>query len=140
MISRAALILLLAPQQDAPDRPPADQGAPCEPGERRFGIRVRPVDATLASQLGLPKGEGLVVRRVKPGSLAEKSGVHHYDVLVTVNGEKVQARRFEEFRKRLQEAIASKEATLEVIRGGKHEKIPVTPSAGEKEEKKPKAD
>jgi len=118
MLPLAALLLLLAPQGD-----------PCAPGERHFGIRVRPVDATLASQLHLPKGEGLVVRRVEPCSLAEKSGVQPHDVLVTVNGEKVQGRRFEEFRKRLREALASKEATLEVLRGGKVEKIHVTPAA-----------
>jgi len=116
-----------------------DQGAAEEPGGRRFGILVRPVDATLASQLRLPKGEGLVVRRVDPGSLAEKSGVKPSDVVVTVNGEKVQSRRFQEFRKRLQEAVSSKESTLEVLRGGKPEKILVTPAAGEKEEQKPKA-
>jgi hypothetical protein len=110
-----------------------DNQGPSESQGHRFGILVRPVDATLASQLQLQQGEGVVVRRVEPGSPAEQSGVKPFDVIVKVDGEKVQAQKFREFRKRLQESMS-----LDILRGGKQEKIHVKPPQ-EKEEKKPKA-
>ncbi len=115
------------------------QGEAEEPAGRRFGVLVTPAGPALASHLRLQEGEGLVVRRVESGSLAETSGVKPFDVILKVDGEKVHARQFREFRKRLQESMSSKEFTLDILRAGKQEKIHVKPPQGEKEEKKPKA-
>jgi hypothetical protein len=112
---------------------------PSEGGEesegRRFGILISPVSPALTSHLGLREGEGLLVQRVQAGSLAEKSGLKPFDVIVKLNDEKTLARKYEEFRRNLQDALGSSAFTLEVIRGGKHETIQVTPPHEEKKEK-----
>jgi C-terminal processing protease CtpA/Prc len=104
---------------------------------RHFGVMLSPVGPALATQLGLHNGEGLVVRQVEPGSLAEKSGVKRHDVITALNGEKTRAQKIAEFRKSLQEALGTNVFALELIRGGKRETIQVKPTP-EKEEKKVK--
>jgi hypothetical protein len=109
-----------------------------EPESRRFGIVVSPVGPALASHLGLREGEGLVVRDVEAGSLAEKSAVKPYDVIVKLNGETAHVQKIGEFRKSLHDALGTNAFTLELIRGGKRETLRVTPPAADKEERKDK--
>ncbi len=104
---------------------------------RRFGIHVSPVGPALAAQLGLQHGEGLVVRQVETGSLAETSGVKRHDVITALNGEKTRTSKIGEFRKTLQEALGTDVFALELIRDGKRRTIQVKPGP-EKEEKKVK--
>jgi len=104
---------------------------------RRFGVMISPVGPALATQLGLSRGEGLLVRQVEPGSLAEKSGLKRYDIITALNTTKAQAQKIDEFRRSLQEAMASDKFTLELVRNGKRETLTVKP-APEKEEKKEK--
>jgi hypothetical protein len=110
-----------------------------EPESRRFGIVVSPVGPALASHLRLREGEGLVVRDVEPGSLAERSAVKPYDVIVKLNGETALVQKIEEFRKSLHDALGTNEFTLDLIRGGKRETLRITPAQADKEEKKDKA-
>ena len=104
---------------------------------RRFGILISPVGPALAAQLGLSPGDGLLVRQVEPGSLAETSGVKRYDVITALDGTKAQAPKLEEFRKGLQDAIATEKFTLELLRNGKRETLTVKP-APENQERKEK--
>lgn len=55
----------------------------------RLGAHVEPPSATLAEQLDLPKGRGLVLKEVLPDSAAEKAGLKPHDILLELNGEKV---------------------------------------------------
>jgi hypothetical protein len=105
---------------------------------RRFGILIAPVPPALAAHLALPEGEGLLVRQVEAGSLAQKSEVKRFDVILALNGQKAHVQNVEEFRKSLQEALGTEKFSLELIRGGKRETIQVKPTL-EKEEKKEKA-
>jgi PDZ domain len=102
---------------------------------RRFGILITPVGPALAAQLGLSPGDGLLVRQVEPGSLAETSGVKRYDVITALDGTKAQAPKLEEFRKGLQDAIATEKFTLELLRNGKRETLTVKPAPEHQERK-----
>lgn len=65
-------------------------GAPWNPRHTaRLGAHVEPPSATLAEQLDLPKGRGLVLKEVLPDSAAEKAGLKPHDILLELNGEKV---------------------------------------------------
>lgn len=54
-----------------------------------LGVSVLDVDAGLARDQGFEKIEGVFVRDVNPGSAAEKAGVEKGDVILSVNGRKV---------------------------------------------------
>ena len=53
------------------------------------GIVMADVSPVLAERFQLPQEEGALVREVKPGSPAEKAGLHQGDLIVSVNGKKV---------------------------------------------------
>src|SRR5262249_29863019 len=55
----------------------------------RLGAFLEVPEETLASQLDLPKGRGLVVRQVIPGSAAAKAGLEPFDILLEWNGQAV---------------------------------------------------
>jgi serine protease Do len=50
----------------------------------RLGVKVRPLPADLAQDLGLPRGGGFVVVEVEPGSPAGRIGMRSRDVLVAL--------------------------------------------------------
>jgi len=57
----------------------------------RVGIRLAPLTAPLARQLGLePTTKGVLVAEVVPGSPADKAGLKQGDVITSFAGEKVQ--------------------------------------------------
>jgi len=60
--------------------------------ERNFwtGIDIQPVDARIARYFNLAKAEGVIVSDVKEKSPAEKAGLKAGDIIVEVNGVKIQ--------------------------------------------------
>ena len=54
------------------------------PVSATFGVTLGPVEPVLALHLGLPDGNGVLVRRVEPGSQAEQIGLQQWDVIETV--------------------------------------------------------
>jgi serine protease Do len=57
-----------------------------------LGVSAGEVSEEMASQLELPKGtKGVMVAEVIPGEAADRSGLKPYDVITSVNGEKVAA-------------------------------------------------
>jgi len=55
--------------------------------DNKLGILLHSIDPMLRASLRIPNGiSGLLVYRVNPGSLAERSGVQAGDVLVSFNG------------------------------------------------------
>jgi serine protease Do len=100
---------LAQPQQDprmripAPELPdffnqPFGEGRPQTPdraprtGKPRLGVSVQAVDATLRKQFSLPEGaNGVVVVTVEPGSFAEKLGVKPGDLVVEIDGKRINA-------------------------------------------------
>lgn len=91
-----------------------------------FGILVMPVTDELRSQLGLAPHEGLTVAEVEKGSLAERSGLQKYDVIVRISGQTVEDHG--RFREQVVTALAGKDFELEVLRGGARHKMTIHPA------------
>lgn len=89
-----------------------------------IGVQIKPVDATSAKALGLPKPEGAWVQQLVKGGAAEGAGIKEGDVILSVDGRKVTAPND------LQAYIARKHASDEVVvkvwRDGKERDIRVT--------------
>lgn len=94
------------------------------PSDYWLGIECYPVPAPLQAQLNLPEQQGLLVESVVPDSPAAKAGIKPFDILMKVGdkplkapGELIEA----------VEAAKDKEVSLEVLRGGKPQKIKAKP-------------
>jgi len=57
----------------------------------RLGIDAEDLSGQLGSFFGAPEGEGILVRAVSSGSVAEKAGVKAGDVIVSLNGERLRS-------------------------------------------------
>jgi hypothetical protein len=115
-----------APPAPAPPRAPLPA-----PSGKEFGIKVESVDETMRDQLSLKEDEGLMVGEVRPGSLADRSGLKTHDILLKLDGKPVSDKW--QFRKDTQEALGKPEFSLEILRGGKKETLKVK-SAPKKDE------
>jgi serine protease Do len=83
--------------------------APLHP---RLGIDAEDIGGQLGSFLGVPDGEGVLVRSVHAGSVAEKGGLKAGDVITKFDGERI--RSLGELREKL--SGKSETATLTVTR------------------------
>lgn len=112
----------------APDQPPfeAPRQAPV-PGGRELGVKVQDVGDTLRDQLSLKANEGVLVTEVKPGSIAEKSGLKEHDIFVKLDGKTVTDRW--QFRADVLAALGKPEFELELLRAGKRETVKVKTGA-----------
>ena len=88
----------------------------------RMGIRVAAPNATLADQLDLPKGQGIVIEDVQAESAAAKAGFKNHDILLELNGKNVPANP-REFTTIVGEVKAGKAVDAVVLRKGKRETI-----------------
>ena len=88
----------------------------------RLGAHVEPPSATLAEQLDLPKGRGLVLKEVLPDSAAEKAGLKPHDILLELNGEKV-PNEVEGLKRLMADIKPDAAVEAVVLRKGKTEKI-----------------
>jgi len=87
-------------------------------GQPRLGVEVSTPSAALADQLDLPKGQGLVVRAVKPDSPAAKAGLKEHDILLELNGQPVPDRAVA-FVKLVAKVEANKPTKAVVMRKGR---------------------
>ncbi len=89
-----------------------------------LGVAIQPVTSDLAQALGMPQAQGAVIANVEPDSPAAKAKLQSGDVILAVNGDKVDATHG------LPTLIAAistgKSADLTVLRGGKSQTIAVT--------------
>ncbi|MDP0491897.1 MAG: S1C family serine protease [Verrucomicrobiota bacterium JB023] len=91
-------------------------------GEKPFlGVGSEPLDETLSLHLGVD--QGLIVRRVHPGSGADLAGLQPHDILLSVDGQKVASPVA------LKDAVAQchvgQEVPVEIIRRGEGENLTV---------------
>jgi hypothetical protein len=105
------------PNPNGPVPPPPAPPAPA-PGGREFGVKIDSVGETLRDQLSLREGEGVLVGEVKPGSVAEKSGLKQHDIILKLDGHAVGDKW--EFRKDVLKALEKAEFEIEVLRAGKN--------------------
>jgi serine protease Do len=71
------------------ERTETDTTGQAEPGQGKWGLALRELDARTAERAGVAPGEGVLVAGVKPDSPADRAGVRAGDVLVEVNRHKV---------------------------------------------------
>ena len=91
-------------------------------GTGRLNAPVEPVSAALASQLDLPKGQGLVIGPIAPASAAAKAGLQVHDILLQFNGRPV-SRDPAEFIKSLEGLPPKTAFDAVVLRKGKRVEV-----------------
>ena len=57
----------------------------------RLGIDAEDLNGQLGTFFGAPEGEGILVRDVSSGSVAEKAGLKAGDVIVSLNGDRIRS-------------------------------------------------
>ncbi len=105
-----------------------------------LGVAIQDVDKGIAEYYGAPGEKGALVSKVFPGDPADKAGIKPMDIILSVNGEKVEAGR--DLSRIIAGVPVGEKANLSVFRGGKTQKITVviarrtdeSLSAGEKGE------
>jgi serine protease Do len=80
----------------------------------RLGIDAEEISGQLGSYFGAPDGEGVLVRSVNAGSVAEKAGVKAGDVITKLNGDRI--RSLGDLREKLAAKTDNKPAELTVLR------------------------
>jgi serine protease Do len=76
---------------------PAEQARPViealrsgqRPQRGYIGVSLQTIDDSIAESLGIPKGQGELIRSVTPGGAAARAGIEQGDVVITVNGRTV---------------------------------------------------
>jgi serine protease Do len=92
-----------------------DNGMMVVPFSRpRLGIDAEDISGQLGSYFGVPDGEGVLVRNVNAGSVAEKAGVKAGDVITKLNGDRI--RSLGDLREKLAAKTDDKPAKLSVLR------------------------
>jgi serine protease Do len=89
-----------------------------------FGVVMRPLNASLAKQLGLPDANGALVAATLLGSPAERSCLVGGDVITSFNGHPI--RDGKDLRNRVAEAEVGAPTTIEILRAGKPLQLSVT--------------
>ena len=81
-----------------------------------LGVTVQTITSDLAKSLGLSEVRGALVSAVRPGSPAERAGVHQGDVILSFNGQPVSDSN--ELRNRVARSQPDSQATLAIQRDG----------------------
>jgi len=91
-----------------------------------IGVQLEPVTESLAAQLNLEPGVGLMVNQVTPGSPAANAGVQVYDILLYADDSSL--RSVSDLAGLIQTSGQAGEAiNLVLIRGGKEQSVAVQP-------------
>jgi len=90
----------------------------------QLGITVRRVDSDLAASMGMSEARGVLVNSVRPGSAAERAGIHPGDVVTAIDGSPMNDTNA--FRNRIAGMAPGTEVTLTVLRDNREQKIRAT--------------
>jgi serine protease Do len=85
----------------------------------KLGVTIQGITPDLAASMNLPSTKGVLVNSVEPGSPAEKAGVKSGDVIVAVNGQRVDDSNT--LRNRVAQAGPNSDVALRVYRDGKEQ-------------------
>ena len=85
-------------------------------GTPMLGISAEDLSGQLGAYFGTPNGEGVLIREVKTGSVAEKAGLHAGDVIVKLDDKSV--RNLHDLRADLREKSDQKTVQVGVLRKG----------------------
>ena len=92
--------------------------------ERGFlAISIRNLDDDIASELGFPGTQGVLVHRPQPGGPADQAGVETGDVILAFNGKQV--RNINELRNKVALTPPDTRSSLRIFRKGQEMDLPV---------------
>jgi serine protease Do len=89
-----------------------------------LGVYLEDVTPERVKELGLKEERGAIVMKVVPGSPAERAGLRENDVIVSFNGRQVESVR--ELQRLISETLPGRTISIEVIRGGRSQKLTAT--------------
>jgi serine protease Do len=89
-----------------------------------LGVVIQDVDENLAESFGLKEAEGALISEVSEGSPADKAGLRQGDIILRLNGKKVD--NVGELRNRIALTAPGTKVTLEILREKRHKIINVT--------------
>jgi serine protease Do len=90
----------------------------------QLGVNIQDITSANAAALKLKDTKGAIVSNVQPGSAAEKAGIERYDVIVALNGEKVEDGN--SLRNRIAATQPGTEVTLTILRNNSEKTVKVT--------------
>jgi serine protease Do len=93
-----------------------------------LGLYAKDVNADMAELLGLKETGGVAVSMVEPGAPAAKAGLKVYDIILAINGKKVQS--YDAFRNEVALLAPGSKVRLDISREGKS--LTLTVSLGER--------
>ena len=146
-ISAAFAVVLIALPSPSSQNPPQTPGAPATPewtvqappeaqhveknvtvfvgdGGSWLGVETQEVDSAKAKDFKLPGEYGVVVSRVTPDSPAAKAGLKTHDVIVALNGQRIEGAV--QFRRMIRETPAGRTIQLSIWRDGKNQSLSAT--------------
>jgi serine protease Do len=94
-----------------------------------LGLSAQDVNSDMAELLGLKDAGGVVVSMVEEDSPAERGGLRVQDVILTINGKKIQS--FDAFRNEVALLAPGSNVRLEILRDGKPRELTI--SLGQRE-------
>ncbi len=100
-----------------------------------LGVVIRRLDKDDAESLNLKDTSGVLVNEVRKGSAAEKAGIKQYDVILSIDGEKIE--NGNSLRNKVASTKPGTEITLSVLRDSKETKVKVTLDEFDSEGKRP---
>ncbi len=89
----------------------------------RLGVRIQDIDKNTMRALGLKSRDGALIPQVEAGSAAEKAGIQAGDVIVAIDG--IAIHKSHDLPIKVASHQPGDKVVLEVIRNGKHVKVPV---------------
>lgn len=102
-----------------------------------IGVSITEIDDDTRKELGLPKGVGVLVSRVEPGSPAEKYGIKQGDIIVEVDG--ITIKSFSDLLDKIASKSPGENVKIKVFRDGSYitvdVKVTSRPSSSEIAEK-----
>lgn len=89
-----------------------------------LGVEIQNLDPRFAEAYGVKDTKGAIVNRVTKGGPAEDGGIRPQDIIIAVNGDKIESNR--QLTQRVGSLIAGSRNSFRVIREGKEQTIWVT--------------
>jgi serine protease Do len=90
----------------------------------RLGVGIQTITEELAKSLDLKENRGVIVGSISPGSAAEKAGVKRGDVIVAINGEKIDDGNT--LRNKVAATLPGTEIVLTILRDGREQELKAT--------------
>jgi serine protease Do len=89
-----------------------------------LGLLGQDITPDMADLLKLPDNQGVIVAQVEPGSPADKAGLQTHDVILELNGKKIES--YDTFRNLVAMLAPNSKADLLIVRGAKKQTVMVS--------------